>query len=232
MPTVDMLCLANSRKYSERCVAGLRLDGGGWVRPIGPNEHGTLHAGHYRLHNGAYAQVLDVLRLELGEPRPEPHQPENWLVGHGSWRLLERPAGARHCDLVRPHIVAGPNLFGNRGDRVPLATLSNAPVDASLALVKPASFRWQVTTARSGRSQLRASFALDSALYNLAVTDPIWEARLRSRVAGTYSPEATEIQADEELLLTISLGEPFLDGCCYKLIAAVIVLPHSWNGLI
>src|SRR6266850_2762793 len=32
MPLVDLICLANSNKMGGRCIAGLRTDGGGWVR--------------------------------------------------------------------------------------------------------------------------------------------------------------------------------------------------------
>jgi hypothetical protein len=49
MPTVEIICLANSRKHSGRCVAGLRTDGQGWIRPVGPSDNGTLFPWHYTL---------------------------------------------------------------------------------------------------------------------------------------------------------------------------------------
>ncbi len=33
MPQFGIICLANSRKNGGHCVAGLRMDGGGWLRP-------------------------------------------------------------------------------------------------------------------------------------------------------------------------------------------------------
>ena len=31
----DVICLANSRKHSGRCIAGKRVSDGSWIRPIG-----------------------------------------------------------------------------------------------------------------------------------------------------------------------------------------------------
>lgn len=42
MPAVDVLCLAFSMKHGGRCVAGVRLDSGDWVRPVSAAEDGTL----------------------------------------------------------------------------------------------------------------------------------------------------------------------------------------------
>jgi len=41
MPSVDLICLANSHKWNFRCVAGLRVDGGGWVRPVSDKEQAS-----------------------------------------------------------------------------------------------------------------------------------------------------------------------------------------------
>lgn len=48
MPVTDLLCLAYSRKYSARCVAGIRLDTLEWVRPVSATDHGALSAGACR----------------------------------------------------------------------------------------------------------------------------------------------------------------------------------------
>ena len=42
MPSLDLICLANSSKLGSRCLAGLRVDGGGWVRPVSNQEYGEL----------------------------------------------------------------------------------------------------------------------------------------------------------------------------------------------
>ncbi|MHB0886208.1 MAG: dual OB domain-containing protein [Bacillota bacterium] len=87
MPWIDILCLANSTKLGGRCVAGLRTDGSGWIRPVSDAAHGELTAECY-LEDGTEARLLDHLRIHVRAPCPSPHQPENWSVGGRAWRLV------------------------------------------------------------------------------------------------------------------------------------------------
>jgi hypothetical protein len=48
MAQVDLICLANSRKLGGRCVAGLRLDGSGWVRRVDSPQSHRGHRGKSR----------------------------------------------------------------------------------------------------------------------------------------------------------------------------------------
>jgi hypothetical protein len=36
MPTFEMICLAKSSKRGGICIAGLKTDGSGWLRPVSP----------------------------------------------------------------------------------------------------------------------------------------------------------------------------------------------------
>ena len=229
MAFCEIICLANSKKYQARCVAGLCTDGRGWVRPIGPNEHGTLDARHYTLDDGSEARVLDLLRIELDSPRPEPHQPENWLVGQARWKLIARPAPKSRLGALRDGIVTGPALLGSQSDRTPYAAFRSSAAEASLALIRPMELEWLVTTSPRGKPQVRALFKLGGAPYSLSVTDPIWERKLSGRRVGKHPLASTGLNC-EDVLLTISLGEPFQDQSCYKLVAAVIPLPTAWRA--
>jgi hypothetical protein len=221
MPTWEVICLANSWKHGGRCVAGLRLDGGGWVRPITRDPNGVLHLWHYTLATGGEAALLDVLQMRLTQLRPDPHHPENWLMDYGLWNLVARPLPPPAREILWESLTPGPELLGDCDDRVAYASLEKRPASASLALVKPAGLAWQVRESRlSGKRQTRALFCLGGIQYNLPLTDPIWLKSLADRPLGTYPEEGVEI------LLTISLSEPFArDGFCYKLVAAVVKLP-------
>jgi hypothetical protein len=227
MPVVELICLANSRKHAGRCVAGLRTDGKGWIRPIGPRQEGVLFDRHYTLRDGSVPGVLDVLRISLIGPRPEPHHPENWLINPARWQLVARPAAANHLAFIEPFIARGPDLLGSRTDREDFHSFLEAPAPASLVLVRPEQLAWRVVEKRDGARQARVQFMLGVAGYNLAVTDPIWEQRLGRLPLGTHPATAAGLKPDDEVLLTVSLSEPFQDGLCYKLVAGVIVLPAS-----
>src|SRR5687768_10974600 len=91
MPMRELICLANSYKHGGRCVAGLATDGTGWLRPVSALPDGILHPPDFTLPDGSPARPLDVLRIELQTPKPDPHHPENWLLGSKRWQLSSRP---------------------------------------------------------------------------------------------------------------------------------------------
>ncbi|MCC7084716.1 MAG: hypothetical protein IT427_06885 [Pirellulales bacterium] len=63
MTPVEFLCMAYSRKHQGRCIAGLRTDGSGWVRPVSKQSDGTLTSARCQLYDGTPPQALDVLRV-------------------------------------------------------------------------------------------------------------------------------------------------------------------------
>src|SRR5205814_3195769 len=119
------------------CVAGIRTDGEGWIRPVAWNPEGTLSANHYRLPDGSEAGVLDVLRVNCIQPRPEAHHPENWLLASAKWKLVARPMPEDLLPLLQSHLVTGPALLGNTLDRVPFASFASNPAAHSLAVLRP-----------------------------------------------------------------------------------------------
>lgn len=225
MPRVELLCLANSRKHSNRCVAGLALDGSGWVRPVSDLPDGSLKPTHYRCDDGEKAALLDVLCVDLSRPERQAHQPENWRMGTERWRRARIMPAAEALCFLKPYLVTEPNLLGNALDRVPYAQLTGQPGTASLALVEPAGLQWVITSPVPGSRRVRASFELGGGRYNLMVTDPEFEFTLIPLADGRYDNEAVGIKRDQRPFFTISLSEPF-KGDCYKLVAAVIVLPR------
>ncbi len=88
---LQIICMANSRKLGGRCVAGLRLDGGGWIRPVAPTPEGTLYRSTCTLNGRTEVRPLDVIEVDVARPRPDPHQPENWVLTNRRWKLLSRP---------------------------------------------------------------------------------------------------------------------------------------------
>ena len=222
--TVGLICLANSRKYGGRCVAGLRLDGSGWIRPVtlDRDSKGALPLQSIRLEDGSEPRLLDAIEIVVREDLPAAHHPENWLVDRAPWKLVGRPG---NFGLLDPFVERGPLLLGSTGDRVPEQVFADHPARASLALVRPDNDRvtWQNRESHNGGLQHRAQFSLKGQPYNLVITDPAWEIRLGRFEAGEVHPSRLGIRPGAWILLTISLGEPF-NGYCYKYVAGVIIL--------
>lgn len=224
-PSTEIVCLANSSKGGGRCVAGLRMDGGGWVRPVSSEPEGVLQAWHYTLSGGGETALLDVLMMRLAGPQPEPHHPENWLMDLGQWKRSVQPTPPYLRTILMKSLAAGPELLGDRGEKIAYALLQRKPAIASLALVRPEALSWQIQEGTQvDKRRTRAVFTLAGVTYDLPLTDPIWRKHLSGLPQGCYPRE----EDGQDLLLTISLGEPFgEDGFCYKLVAGVITLPTA-----
>ncbi|HUT52859.1 MAG TPA: hypothetical protein VM658_05665 [bacterium] len=216
MPRFFMICLAHSRKHGGRCIAGLRADGQGWIRPV-TADGGPLQREHYRLDDGSEPRLLDLISIECSRPAPDPLQPENWAISGQPWQLLKRPAPPAMLSVLSFALSAGPYLFGSRDDRVPRDRICRSSRKRSLELIVPQAVQeWYV----NDRKQARVKFNLKGARYDLSVTDIIWEERIKKsggRIGGI---------ADGRLMFTVSLGRPFKDDCCYKLVAGIVAAPE------
>lgn len=84
MPTTkQIVCLANSRKLSGRCVAGIEIRDGkrlGWIRPVSDRENQEVSEHERQYEDGSDPKVLDVIEVPLLRALPSGYQRENWLL--------------------------------------------------------------------------------------------------------------------------------------------------------
>jgi hypothetical protein len=219
-----ILCLANSRKTSGRCIAGKELvddEPAAWVRPVSSRPSEEISEEERRYENGQDPKVLDVIRIPMLSSQPKFYQSENHLIDDGYyWAKVRQGSWADAVGAIDN--VKGtlwPNVsssYNGTNDRVPEATAKT--LTGSLFLIKPTSLKIHVNTegAEFGqpKRKVRASFGHNSANYKLSVTDPNIERQYLQSQNGVY-----EIN---KAVLCISLGELW-DGYAYKLIAGVIL---------
>ncbi|WP_079062063.1 dual OB domain-containing protein [Streptomyces griseoruber] len=219
-PIKTLVCLANSRKLSGRCVAGMVNDGSGeWVRPVStrPNREVSAHERQYK--DKSEPNVLDIITVPLLRPQPHDFQSENWLLdpnyywvktGRVGWNGLRRME--QHPDALW---INGSSTYHGSNDRVP--TEEAAALPDSLKLIHVTDLTLQVHTPGEmfgdQRMVLRAWFSYAGNRYILRVTDPEYELQYLAKPEGIY-----EIG---DSFLTVSLGEPY-EGYVYKLVAAII----------
>ncbi len=223
--------MAHSKKYSQRCVAGVRLDTGEWIRPISKEVHGELPPRQVHFPNGGDMKNFDVVSACLEAHCPVKKQPENWRIQCSPWSLVCRPCPKEHAPLLKKVLYRGCVLFGNTLDRVAYREFDGAPAKASLLLAKPVHPRWIAKRTPGWKKQLRVRFHLDAVPYDLAVTDIPYDDMLKDLPLGEYSSAQLGIQNENELYFTISLGEPLDNGYCFKLVAAVLQPPDGWPSL-
>lgn len=217
-----VVCLANSRKHSGRCIAGKELgsDGrpGAWVRPVSdrPSEEVSEHERRYQ--DGSDPQILDIIEIPLKNPAPKTYQSENWLldpdhywerVGQAKWKDLERLA-----DDPEELWINTSSTYSGLRDRVSEADANE--LSGSLYLLNVEDLKLRVfapgAAFNNPKRRVQAGFEHRGMSYQLWVTDPVIERAYLAKSDGDY-----EIG---ECFLTVSLGEPH-NGDCYKLVAAV-----------
>jgi len=215
------LCLANSKKYGERCIAGIQLRPGQgghfhfektagrpkWVRPVSSSTHGEVPAswvGHVR--------VGDIVEMGVIRACPRSYQTENVLFQKGSLRVL-RPARLSAAHLEQLSENNDGTLLGNKQNRLDEAEM--AQVNRSLVLVKAEQPRAYFTTPYNTKPRIQ--FHCGPTLYDLPMTDVNFFDCMQEGPAVLEGMGA--------VFLTVSLGVCF-EGKYYKLAAGVVGLRH------
>ncbi len=214
-----IVCLANSRKLSGRCVAGreITISGfGKWIRPVSARATQEISVEEQMTQDLCGTSILDVVTITMRSPLPQNYQTENHLIDDRiAWMKQQRIGWDNLQNAIEnprgPLWWNGYSSSKGHNDRVPEYYANS--LGRSLYLIRPENLTL-VFGFEDSRRRLRARFDLCGHHYHLAVTDPWAESRY---LAG----DGDETRLDDALLC-ISLGEIYKDSCAYKLVAAVI----------
>ena len=218
-----IVCLANSRKMSGRCIAGKEIlaDGssGSWVRPVSARPAEEVSEYERQYEDGRDPRVLDLIDVPVLRPTPKDYQQENWLIDNQRYwinagRIVPNDIG-QWTDSVSTLWLNGNSSYNGLNDRVSLESARGLRDSLKLIQVSNLSLSVSAPGANFGnyRRSVQGRFQYNGVDYWLRVTDPVYERR--------YLQENDGIYPIGERFLTISLGEPF-QGHSYKLIAAII----------
>ena len=218
-----IVCLANSRKYSGRCIAGKALlpDGlGGWIRLVSGSGTGELSMKEITMQDGSVPEPLDILAVQTGEGASHSYQSENVLTGDLLWlkkgKITPTLLG-RLCDDPEHLWINGFSSLGGSNDRIPLS-LAQQGLASSLLFIAVERLCMILAINARGLKRILAEFTYHAVQYRLAVTDPAIEEKYMQMDIGRYPVE------NAQNCVTVSIGEPFNDFC-YKLATAIISLP-------
>lgn len=216
-----IVCLANSRKQSGRCIAGKEPPGArpsAWIRPVSARATHEVSEYERQYPDGSDPRPLDIIEMPLLEACPDGYQQENWLLDpQHCWRRAGRASWVDLQRLVDPDEalwIDGHSTSGGCNDKIPLEL--TAGLQSSLRLIRVDALALHVFESGGSfgnpRRRVQARFRHHGTSYWLWVTDPVYEREALLRPDGSY-PIGTST-------LTVSLGEPF-GGACYKLVAAI-----------
>ena len=215
-----IVCLANSRKVSGRCLAGKEVESGRWLRPVSARPAGEISEEERRYEDGTSAQVLDLIDIPIIGPTVSGHQMENYLIDPEAYwtRVGSMPRSGLPGFLDHPESLwkNGDSSMNGRNDRVRIDAATEHA--GSLYLIVPEFPTIHVVREGVGvitlRRRVRAFFSYRGTRYNLVVTDPIVEKAFLAKRDGEYPVDLSAI--------CVSLSEPYNDGYSYKLAAALI----------
>lgn len=220
--TKRIICLANSRKISGRCVAGKEIAGNGfgaWIRPVSSRPAGELSELDRRYQNGTDPKLLDIIDIGLTQHTPHGFQTENHVIDDQAYWSLVRTCNPAELAGALDNVLGV--LWNNDSsssnglhDRVSDAVA--AQFHASLLLINVANLTISIAVEgaafNNAKRRVRGSFVFNNMQYILSITDPVVEREYLRRPDGKYvAGPAT---------LCISLGDSW-QGYAYKLIAGV-----------
>lgn len=227
--TKRLVCLANSRKFSGRCVAGIVDDSSQrWIRPVSARWGHEVSEDERRYRDGSDPKVLDVVSVPLLRPAPHGYQSENWFLDSNFyWSKTGQAAWGKLLTLEQQPKTLWINNFSTRfgrNDRVPVEQLGTLTDSLKLIRIDGASLQVHAPGAAFDNPKriLRLQFQHAAFEYRLRVTDPECERTYLAKPDGKYHMS--------EAFLTISLGEPHDDGYAYKLVAAIIERTTTNSG--
>lgn len=219
-PLKRIVCLANSWKLRERCIAGIDLDTGQWIRPVCDSlypEDGRVPRS-IRMIEGREPELLDILQVPLAETGNDfGFECENLSVLEGQWECLGKAQPTdvqKYCSSVK-------NILHNSWKYVNPSYLKNLPFHQRLTiqLVHVVSFSVEKRTSSTGNNEWRGTIqsVKGQRLAGAKITDPV----LVKKLDTGHQPKNT-------CLVTVSLSIPWAppdwdsEDPCWKLIAGVI----------
>jgi hypothetical protein len=218
----QIICLANSWKNRDRCIAGINELQGKWVRPVSGLPDGRIPEAMCLI-NKFEPALLDVLEIPLAKTGPDfGFACENLSVLPGEWRQVGKVPPAhllKYCNSQE-------YILHNHLPYVTVEYMQSLPMCDRLTLQLVKAVRFTVSEPikrKEGGNKWKGSIVTQNGQRLTAtITDPVFIRKLELE----YRPQ-------KACLVTVSLGMPWRpddwqgDDPCWKLIAGVVELPED-----
>lgn len=234
MPSLKrIVCLANSWKLQERCIAGIDLDTGKWIRPVCEKypKDGRVPR-EVRLVENREPELLDIIGLPLADTGNDfGFESENLTILSGKWQLLSKASPASLLSFLDNSPVElnyEEYILHNSIKYVNVSYLQSLPFQErrTLQLIHVTKFFVQSKEGNNGFREWKGTLETSNGkhLTDAKITDPVFIKKLESgyQIKGEY-------------LVTVSLSLPWAhnnwegEPPCWKLIAGVIEIFDSAN---
>jgi len=207
---MEIICLANSYKNHGRCIAGIDLETGNWIRPVSDFDDGHIPLNNHRI-MAEKIRILDVLKIPIND-QISGHEIENFHYhSSGSWQVVRR---AEVTDILR--FREQTLLYPDFQKSIPFSYFEERSPVKTLQLIEVKQLEYFQDNRQKWRAIIHDSY------YNIrdcyfSITDPFI---LESLNDGK--------NISNHCLITMSFGQPWqVYDKCYRLIAGIIQLPPN-----
>lgn len=225
--TRNIVCLANSRKTSGRCIAGKEVHDQqilNWIRPVSSRQTEEISEEERRFRDGQMPSLLDILRIPILAEKPSFFQTENVLIDDKYyWQKVNVFEKRNLINIIdKPDSLWENDNSSYYGQNDRVANTNLVGKSGSLFLITPSSLEIVVKEEGrefgGGKRRVRADFLYKKVKYLWTVTDPAIEERYLAMDDGIYIINNPE----NRVYLCVSLGLPYEDNNCYKFLASII----------
>ena len=187
-----LLVLANSYKKHNRCIAGIDLGTGKWIRPLSrKTEGGAVSQGESSLAGDLQPRHLDIVQIDtspISSEQVELHSPEDCWLNSVPWKLC-----GRLDDLadLREYVSYEDHLLHSRVNFVRPGYLMQLPFAdrRSIELREAESFEVFLEASDFGnKCKVRAHFIGLDEVVTLSVTDVELKGQINDDLAGDLGP--------------------------------------------
>jgi len=211
-----IICLANSEKLSGRCIAGIEIGTGTWVRPVSLCRDTIYNERFIDGKLGREPQLLDLVEIPIESQAPDKGcQPENRYLGKGNWRLIRRLS----VSDIFEYIENEKYLLHNKDKKVDPEIFNTLPKHQwrSLQLISVTKPCFKPNPWNDRKHPI-CTFVYSEYTYELKITDPIIIHKIKN-----------DAKISEKCLFTVSMATPFKSPSyekpyCWKMVAGVIEL--------
>lgn len=210
MGNIKIIIMTESSKFSAKCVAGINVSNGKWVRLVSGNEkiHGAISNEDLLCKDGRICTILDIVNVPIMGTCGSIIQPENVLIDKSKYIKFEGSATLKDVLRLHPAEVRD-TILGNKYSYITEQGIKT--VGYSLTLVEVVNLEIIQTQTSDGKMKTKANFTYQGDNYKMmSVTDP----RFYSMPNGTVYNRA---------FLVISIGTPYNDKY-YKFVSGIFLV--------
>jgi len=178
MKLIEIVCLANSKKMSGRCIAGKIISENKWIRPVSDRANEEISEEERRYENGQMPKLLDIVSIPVKEHKPILFQYENYLIDDGYYWEKKGSFNRGLNELLdTPDDLWGTNSSSYQGEYDRFPEDMGEGYKESLYLIKPQLLeiivRAEGEEFNNPKRKVRARFYYNGIEYIFPVTDPV-----------------------------------------------------------